>query len=66
MENSLGRGLDEYRVGPGKLSGGWELRIQSEREFRSTGDLKSPSNTRGQDDPSRLEGLVMFELPVKS
>lgn len=54
------------RVGPGTLSGGWQLRIQSEQEFRVPGDPKSLSNTRGQDDPSRLEELVMFELPVKS
>lgn len=54
------------RVGPGTLSGGWQLRIQSEQEFRVQGDPKSLSNTRGQDDSSRLEELVMFELPVKS
>jgi len=39
----LGEGLDRHGVGQGITSGGWELRIQSEQEFRVTGDFKSPS-----------------------
>lgn len=40
----LDEGLDRHGVGHGITSGEWELRIQSEQEFRVTGDFKSPSD----------------------